>query len=170
VREKGNGFRKFIIFGCESRGDKDSAYMTRYVFPRIGPLRATIHVFHRSDADEHHDHPWDFLSIILWRGYIEETACKDCSGYGYHITCEPYGGPLCQEMCEHCDGAGTFGKRVYPGMVLFRRAEHRHRVVLVDGKKAVTLCLMFKRRREWGFFTKQGWQEAMAYFKERGCE
>jgi hypothetical protein len=161
VREKGNGFRKFIIFGCESRGDKDSAYMTRYILPRIGPLRATIHVFHRSDAGEHHDHPWDFLSIILWRGYIEETATEECGSI--------WEGNASGHPVRHLKYV-FHRKRVYPGMVLFRKAEHRHRVVLVDGKKAVTLCLMFKRRREWGFFTKQGWQEAMAYFKERGCE
>jgi hypothetical protein len=34
-----------------------------------------LHKFCRSDADkELHDHPWDFLSLILKNGYIEETV------------------------------------------------------------------------------------------------
>jgi hypothetical protein len=54
-------------------------------------------------------------------------------------------------------------------MILFRRGTHRHRVELIDGKKAVTLVFMGKRWREWGFFTSKGWQQWQAYFKERGC-
>lgn len=65
---------KQIIYGCESRGDGKSPYMTRYAFPRIGPVRMCLHVFHRSDADDLHDHPWPFVSVILWRGYREQSA------------------------------------------------------------------------------------------------
>jgi hypothetical protein len=33
-----------------------------------------LHKIMRSDADrELHDHPWAFASLILWRGYHEET-------------------------------------------------------------------------------------------------
>ena len=33
-----------------------------------------LHRFLRSDpARDLHDHPWDFVSIILWGGYYEET-------------------------------------------------------------------------------------------------
>jgi hypothetical protein len=128
---------KFTIFGCEARGDANSAYLTRYNFPRIGPVRLAIHVFHRSDADDLHDHPWPFMSIILWRGYVEETP----SGR----------------------------KRKWPGMILIRRAEHRHRVELIGGKKAITLVFFGKRWREWGFWTPLGWKQFEQYFREKGC-
>ena len=128
---------KKIIYGCESRGDHDQPYLTRYTLIERKNWQLCLHVFHRSDADEHHDHPWNFISLILWRGYVEET---------------PVG-----------------KKRKYPGMVLFRKAAHRHRVELVNGKKAVSLVLMGKRTRQWGFFTSKGWQSWTRYFIERKC-
>jgi hypothetical protein len=67
-------FAKQVIYGCESRGDEKSPYMIRYAFPRVGPVRMCLHVFHRSDADDLHDHPWPFVSVILWRGYFEQCA------------------------------------------------------------------------------------------------
>lgn len=62
-----------IIWGCESRGDAQSPYLTRYSTPKTRFGTLMIHVFHRSDAPDLHSHPWNFVSIILWRGYIEET-------------------------------------------------------------------------------------------------
>lgn len=128
---------KQIIYGCEARGDKNSEYMTRYAFPRIGPVRMCLHVFHRSDAEDLHDHPWPFVSILLWRGYVEQTALGR--------------------------------RRFYPGAILFRKANHAHRVELIDGKKAVTLVFMGKRIRTWGFFAAQGWTEWTKYFRTKGC-
>jgi hypothetical protein len=141
---------KQVIYGCESRGDGDSPYMTRYAFPRIGPVRMCLHIFHRSDADDLHDHPWPFASLILWRGYTEVT---------------PH--PLFPAL----DGGGDIRnrKRIWPGMILFRPATHIHRVELIDGKRAVTLVFMGKRIREWGFFTRQGWKLWTKYFSENGC-
>ncbi len=146
--------RKKIIFGCESRGDGDSPYLTRFTLLETKLGAAYIHVFHRSDADEHHDHPWPFVSLILWRGYIEETAPV----VGYSCLAAVIGRQL-----------PVTRKRVWPGMVLFRKATHRHRVELVDGKRAVTLVIRGSYQREWGFFTKAGWQRWKEYFQERGC-
>lgn len=48
-------------------------YMTRIYLVRFSNgAQLMINYFHRSDEDrELHDHPWDFKSIILWRGYHE---------------------------------------------------------------------------------------------------
>lgn len=130
-------FQKKTIYGCEARGDAGDAYLARYclIGGRFGQI--ALHVFHRSDADDLHDHPWPFVSIILWRGYIEQTP------------------------------EGRWRKR--PGMLLFRRPEHRHRVELIDGKKAVTLVFMGPYVREWGFITAKGWQQWREYFRQKGC-
>lgn len=66
-------FKKKIITGCESRGDADSPYLTRWTLFEFDSLGLMIHRFHRSDTDELHDHPWWFVSLILWRGYREHT-------------------------------------------------------------------------------------------------
>lgn len=129
--------KKKIIYGCEERGDFFSPYLTRYTIFECKYFQLCLHVFHRSDGEDMHDHPWRFVSLLLWRGYIEQT---------------PEG-----------------KKRKYPGMILFRNAEHRHRVVLLNGKKAVTLVVMGKRKREWGFFTKTGFINWRRYFVQKGC-
>jgi hypothetical protein len=140
VFEKGSNMKFFerkTIYGCEARGDAQSAYLTRWTLFKTHFGQVCLHVFHRSDADDLHDHPWPFLSLILWRGYVEET---------------PRG-----------------RRRAWPGMVLFRQAEHRHRVELINGRPAVTLVVMGRRVREWGFITPRGWQQWREYFRERGC-
>ena len=129
--------RAQIIKGCESRGDADSPYLSRYPLVQLGGYRLCLHVFHRSDAIEQHDHPWFFVSLLLWRGYIEQTP------------------------------AGK--KRYWPGAVLWRSATHRHRIELVDERRAISLVLMGPHRREWGFFTPAGWQGWRAYFTQNGC-
>jgi hypothetical protein len=36
-----------------------------------------VHALYESDRDEHmHDHPWDFMSIILKGGYLENTLYR----------------------------------------------------------------------------------------------
>lgn len=130
--------KKTIIGGCESRGDYDTPYMTRYTLIENKLFQVCIHVFHRSDFDCLHDHPWTFASFILQGGYIEETL------------------------------AGK--KRKYPGMLLFRRAHHFHRVELINNRKAVTLVIMGKRIKDWYFLTRQGalvlWKK---YFIDNKC-
>lgn len=131
-------FSKKIIYGCEENGETESPYLTRYTLAKFFGCAIYLHVFHRSDNNEFHDHPWAFASLILWNGYLEET---------------PKG-----------------RKRVWPGMILFRKAKHAHRVELVDSKKAITLVVRGRYYRQWGFFTKEGWMQWEEFFAKRGCE
>src|ERR1700721_599838 len=64
---------KKTIMGCEARGGGNSPYLTRITLIETRRFSIYLHWFHRSDADDLHDHPWDFTSMILWRGYAEET-------------------------------------------------------------------------------------------------
>lgn len=106
-------------------------------------FRILIHKLCRSDSDrELHDHPWPFISVVLRRGYFEETQepCKTC---GQTIAC-----PVLP----------TIQKRKRPGMILFRPAIHRHRVILADETKpAWTLVFTTAKRREWGFWRDGRW-------------
>ena len=129
--------KKTVIFGCEERGDYHQPYLTRYTLFERKSFQICLHIFHRSDADDQHDHPWPFVSLILWRGYVEVTGNKR--------------------------------SRKYPGMLLFRKATHQHRVELVKERKAITLVVMGKRIREWYFFTKEGRMIWQKYFIKKGC-
>lgn len=63
------------------------------------------------------------------------------------------------------------GKRWYgPGSVLFRRADHLHRLILPAGCAATTLFLHRKKSRDWGFRTDVGWVDWKSYTAARGEE
>lgn len=165
----------FIIYGCEARGDGKSPYLTRLTIFGSKLFSIYYHKFHRSDADEHHDHPWDFITIILSKGYIEETPCKECTGKGYIVVDQASNGVDYAMQCPKCKGSQIQSKNVWPGMILYRPATWRHRVVLrqKDGKavEARTLVIRGRDKREWGFFTDPDgvWQQWQEYFKQRGC-
>lgn len=134
--------RVFVIYGCASRGDATSKYMTRYRLIETKKASLYLHYFHRSDFDVMHDHPWSFWSLILWRGYQEQT---------------PYG-----------------TQDIRPGRLLYRPATWIHSVHLrknKDGRElpAVTLVLVGKKDREWGFYEPEGWIAFKEYFKKWDC-
>ena len=144
---------QLILAGCEadSQDPNRPVYLKRYFLVTASDPARSAGQFHRprvnltvhrkiggqvllhkicmSDGDrELHDHPWNFTSIILWRGYVEQTECPKCDrGLCYLST----------------------PKR--PGMILRRAAEHRHRVLIGDGP-AWTLVFTSGRRKSWSFF------------------
>jgi hypothetical protein len=110
-------------------------------------VQVYLHHILRSDADrELHDHPWNFLAVMLWRGYVEETEHPKCTAK-----------PPCTQL-----------RRKWPGMALFRRAEHRHRVLLVNGP-AWSLVFTSSKRRSWGFW-RAGAFIPWRSFVARKCE
>lgn len=108
-------------------GADQSPYLTRV---SLGPLR--LHVFHRGDKDpDCHDHPADFWTFPLV-SYIEEYIA-------------PVGG---------------LRRRIVKAFRLHRRrAEFAHRVIgpAVGEGQIATIVWWGRRRREWGFRTRDGW-------------
>ena len=55
----------------------DKKYLERYYIflkdRKTFPFNIFIHKFLKSDSDDLHDHPWSFISIVLWPGYYEHT-------------------------------------------------------------------------------------------------
>lgn len=118
-------------------GGREHPYLLRwYLLPRNPWLNLYLHKFLRDDDDRAlHDHPWWFISLMLRGSYIE-------------LTESPGGG-------EH-----TQTVRWSPSVV-FRRAVHRHRVVL--GRDAAgqpvpcwTLVVTGPNSRVWGFWCPKG--------------
>lgn len=131
---------KRIVYGCEAHGNANRKYLVRYTLLDCFRLQICLHVFYSSDGtNDFHDHPWLFISLILWQGYIEETP----------------------------DGKR---RRRWPGMILFRRAIHQHRVELVNEKPAITLVLMGRRKREWYFYNKGLKLGEGVTFRKRGVK
>lgn len=119
-------------------GDPSRPYLLRWwILPRNRYFNLFLHKFLRDDDDRAlHDHPWWFISIVLWGGYREITETwSSVSRYT--------------------------GKNRWAGSVAFRKATHKHRVVLLKNP-TWTLILTGPRIRTWGFWCPKGfipWQE-----------
>lgn len=119
-------FRRDVV-GRSSQTD----YLRRWVFETPW-FSIRLHRFGASDPHCMHDHPWPwFISLVLWRGYVEEQT--------------PTTGPVLKTS-----------RRRWPGSLAIRFANDRHRVVLVDDKPAWTLVLTGPIVRTWGFHTPDG--------------
>src|SRR5579872_1331659 len=103
-------------------------YLKRYfILGKHHGARIYLHKIITSDPGRDlHDHPFDFLSIILWGGYVEET---------YTTALQ----------------VATQKKRKYPGMILWRPAQWTHRLIL--DRPAWTLVFRSRKKRDWGFHT-----------------
>lgn len=113
-------------------------YLGRYIIARFPGKRAIyLHQFWTSDPDDVHDHPWPNMSIILSGGYREH----------YHD--------------------GTYVDR-RPLSWTMRDATTLHRIEVAEGTEgtAWTLFITGKRKRQWGFLTKDGWQPANEYDRQ----
>lgn len=146
-----------VITGCYD----DGPLLTRYKLVQSARLNIYLHIFHRSDEDrELHDHPWTFLSLILWRGYTEVRPRKELRAILASEGMESVG-RFPDERLER--------KRYWPGMVLYRPAWWAHRVELPAGARSVSLVLITRKSREWGFFTRDGWKLWRSFVNSRDC-
>jgi hypothetical protein len=128
------------------RDAKGDPYLVRYfifrsrLLERVGVNLGRIYLHHiiRSDHDRAlHDHPWNFVSIILKGGYWEHTDRRQTRERDVRAW-------------EAKDG--TVMTWYQPGDVLRRGAGVRHRLRLPDGKTAWTLVFTTGKLREWGFW------------------
>lgn len=91
-----------------------------------------------SDPVVPHDHPWNYLSIILWGGYWEYSECANC----YEVK----------------DNGAWFKTIWYgPGSFLFRKGDKLHKLIIPEGEFSISLIFTSKKWRDWGFIEKEGW-------------
>ncbi len=107
-------------------------------------VAARLHCIHRGDADRHfHDHPGWSISIILRNGYTEVM-------------------PASQDQDPVLDSELTIERERRPGQIVFRHADHRHRIEIGNGQPCWSIFIMGPKRQIWGFYTPQGkvpWRE-----------
>ena len=113
--------------GRDEIGHDQDPYMRKW-FAWCPWFGIRVHNILRSDPDVHlHDHPWDFVSILLTGGYTEVL---------------PVGG-------------GSVAFRLWPRWsVVRRKAEDLH--CLLVSRPLWTLVLTGPKRKSWGFQTGQG--------------
>lgn len=116
-----------------------SLYMGRYTLFETKWLSARVHNIATPDLDRHfHDHPWNFVSLVLRGGYVERRPAQisPCFIPG---TGEEYGRDTFR-------GAGS---------ISYRRACDRHRITEVE-KDTWTLVIYGPKIQWWGFYAPEG--------------
>lgn len=124
-----------------------SLYMGRYSLFETKHLSARVHFLATPDSDHVlHDHPWDFLSVILCGGYTELR-------------------PRQQTPVWRRDGTElTYAVRRNTGSIAFRRATDRHLISEIDAG-TWTLFLYGRFQNDWGHYLHTGkmhWREYLA--------
>jgi hypothetical protein len=140
-------FKKTILRIRDEARD-NPIYLIRYSLMTTPWFAIKLHRILLSDDDCLHDHPWDFISVILWGGYVEETF-SIINGYTYRHT--------------------RSRKRYGPGSFLWRPSPSPHRLII--SKPATTLVITFRKKRKWGFYTPTGWKHWITYIRSGSkCE
>lgn len=154
------------------QNEDGTAYMDRYWLARIGHdgvddrgnpkpwIGLRVHHIRSSDIGRHfHDHPWTFLSLILFGGYHEDKPYDAETGFTV-------------SRLRNCPSGVVYTRETFTaGELLLRRAHDWHRLRLPDQLVDVgtwTLVLTLPKRPEsWGFLVdgkKVPWRE---YFSAR---
>lgn len=128
------------------RDGTNDIYLRRwFIYPRNQDFkkfvpRVYLHKFYRGDEDPHlHDHPWGFTSLILTRGYWEETPAQ-------------FGG---LRWYKDPDTGDWRSRKFYRRFSVLRRpAVWKHRVILKDEKPVWTIVRTGVKERSWGFWIK----------------
>jgi hypothetical protein len=103
-----------------------------------------LHDIFEPDADRHpHNHPWSFVSIVLRGSYVEM----------FHPA--PWVHPDCNKRLQ-----------VWKRFSMHRMgADSAHRIIEA-GPRLKTLILTGPRKKNWGFFTENGFEFWQDYEKE----
>lgn len=104
-----------------------------------------IHNILRSDEEAHpHDHPWSFLSFVLWGGYTEAWL--------------PFNGDRAFR-----DGLALHKSVRKPGGIVYHNAKDFHKLTLLKESAWTVMFTIGKRRPSWGYQTEQGWIDHKDY-------
>lgn len=147
-------YKKTIIYREDGK-----PYLIRYSLFSCHWFAVKIHHIMLSDYDCLHDHPWNFISIILKGGYTEIRKRfvagwkEDDFGNGNLFI-----------------GHENYSTLYKPGSVLYRKATDAHALYLPEGKTAWTFVITFKKTRPWGFHTLTGWVPWRKYDTKQNCE
>ena len=141
--------KKEIVMGCLK---DERPLLTRWHLLTTPWFRLHLHLFHRSDLDRAlHDHPWEFYSLILWGGYTEVRPKE-----WLRILLElQHNDDANDDVANRLQDPNSIERVPYfPGALLHRPAWWAHRIEVPTGKKSISLVLVKKKTRDWGFFGK----------------
>lgn len=102
--------------------------------------------------------PW--FSIKLHKILLSDDACLHDHPWSF-ISFILKGG--------YVEQSSGYVKKLYgAGSILYRPAHYAHRLDIFQ--PAYTLVITFKKTREWGFYTPDGWVRHYEYSQSNRCE
>lgn len=145
------------VFQITGGKGSTTVYLQRYIAFKSKLFGCVyIHRFLRSDADDPHDHPWNFFTYVISGGYTEHYYDKSKAQYNEHGSITDY-------------WTAKIIRRT-PGSLRYRRALDIHKVQVDEeidyqvgeyapeklARAPLTICIMGPRVREWGFWSLDG--------------
>jgi hypothetical protein len=131
--------KKGIYRRLTLRRSDGRVYLNRW---GLGHDRVGGILLHRMDAPDPgidlHDHPWFFVSLILWGGYTEARANVRL--------------PEEQEWVNR-----------WPGSIRTMRLDECHTITALARKHSWSVVINGPRRRIWGFYTPEGYMTESKY-------
>ena len=128
----------------------EKVYLTRWRLLQTPWFGIFLHKLNRPDSDRAlHDHPWNFVSLILKGGYDEKRPCF--CGW---------------KSCEFSPITTTRSV----GSFAYRKAEDLHAIVKLWRIPTWTLIIIGRHRRDWGFQTEKGWVSHDKFINTRMTE
>lgn len=108
----------------------------------------SVYIHHVAKSDEErdpHDHPWDFISLVLKNGYTEKVwDSKDRNSFK------------------------TFVRN--PGKIVYHKVSQFHQLKL-NSEGAWTLVVAGRRKHNlWGYLTENGWVDNVTYRKQKNSK
>lgn len=128
-------------------------YLDRWGFAhdRLGGV-----FLHRMEAPDPgidlHDHPWAFLSIIVWGGYTEQRAL---------IRDAPRFAAISEEWPETCTRGLVEHRRLFSARRM--RLDECHTITHLRRRTSWSLILRGPRVRSWGFYLPDGYMSEREY-------
>lgn len=149
-RSRNTGLRRRLTL----RRADGQVYLNRW---GIGHDRVGRVLLHKMEAPDPgvdlHDHPWWFVSIVVWGGYTEQRADIREAPMLARIAAR-FGSPGCSR--------GVVEER-RPGSIRLMRLTECHTITDLHRRTCWTLVIGGPRRRRWGFYLPAGYMVEAEY-------
>lgn len=135
----GNGspWRFMERFEVPSIEQPTENHFVRYRLVQTPWFGVYVHRFDNPDVRTFHDHPWNFVSVVVRGGYVEAS---------------PHGGAPAVSLAQVPDH-----RLLRAGSINRKRATDLHYIADLVRKPTWTLILVGKRQRTWGYVDEAGW-------------
>lgn len=133
-------YRDILIISKGSELKSKIPYLIRYTLLSCKFFTIKIHKALISDPNEPHDHPWNYLSIILRGGYYEQTT-REVVDTPLFIDLSKDFTPMPTRVIKE----KTWYK---PGSILYRKGDKLHKLIIPNGKYCISLIFTFKKWRK----------------------